>query len=182
MKNKLSKYVPAGLNPEKEIYFFLWGLFFSFLFSVGCPNRCYQLRTFLIKDFATEPSGTGAAIYLGAFHTKAYTFSESLMPDFVAILGNALLGFFILALCMLLLAVYHYSYHFWGSKSIYLMRRLPQHYGLFKRCLALPVAAACLSLLCAFLLLLLYYADYILFTPTQYLPSDQWQKIWSAIL
>ena len=82
------------------------------------------------------------------------------------------------SLCLVLLAAYHYAYHRQGSKSIYLMRRLPSKLELHRRCLTLPIAGILIALLTAFLLLLIYYAVYMNVTPAECLMPGQWQKLW----
>ena len=74
--------------------------------------------------------------------------------------------------------IYHYSYHFKGSKSIYLMRRLPDRWELHRRCLTLPIAMAVFFLLMGFVMLLLFFWAYFAAVPAQYIQPDQWAKIW----
>ena len=104
------------------------------------------------------------------------------MPDFVTLLGHYLIGFLLVALCMLAIVAYHYLYHRQGSKSIYTMRRLPDGMVLHRRCWTLPVLMALASLLAAFVLLMIYYAIYMFVTPDACLTPGQWQKLWSVIL
>jgi amino acid transporter len=104
------------------------------------------------------------------------------MTDFYAILGGALYGFLILALCMPALILYHYAYHYQGSKNIYLMRRLPNRWELHKRCVTLPLLAALICLLSVLVLLCIYLGIYMTATPRECLTPGQWQKIWSVLL
>lgn len=101
------------------------------------------------------------------------------MESFASLMSGVLLGFLIMALTMIPLAVYHYRYHFQGSKSIYLMRRLPSKYDLVRRCLTVPVLGVLLAAVSAFLLICLYYLMYISITPESCLIPGQWQKFWS---
>jgi uncharacterized membrane protein YqhA len=91
-------------------------------------------------------------------------------------------GFLILALCMLALIVYHYAYHYQGSKSIYLMKRLPNRWEMHRRCITLPLLAALICLIAAIAFLLIYFGIYMVFTPKECLTLGQWQKIWSVLL
>lgn len=99
-------------------------------------------------------------------------------PDFVEVLGSSLIFFPLFALGTLLFVVYHYAYHFRHSKSIYLMRRLPDRWELHRRCLTLPVSMALFLLLVGFLLLLCFYWAYCTAIPPSYIQPDQWVKIW----
>ena len=100
------------------------------------------------------------------------------MKDFGYLLDKTFLGFVIVALCMVVLAVWHYAGHYQGSRSIYTMRRLPDRWELHRRCLTLPVLGVLGCLVCAVILLLIFYAIYQNTTPEQCLTPHQWQKLW----
>lgn len=102
----------------------------------------------------------------------------AVMADYKEVLGGALLGFGILALCLAAFIPLHYAYHHQGSKSIYLMRRLPDRWERHRRCWTLPLLGIAACLLAAFLLLAACYAIYMLATPEECLTVGQWQKIW----
>lgn len=102
--------------------------------------------------------------------------SARIVP-FAQIFGHALLGFWIVALCMVLLPLFHYLWHWQGSKSIYLMRRLPRRGELVRRCLAGPAALLALTLLAAALSVLLCMLLYQALTPAGHLPEDPWAGI-----
>lgn len=114
--------------------------------------------------------------------TKRVLLTDAVMPDMGTLIGSALVGFLIIALCMLAMIVYHYAYHLQDSKSIYLMRRLPNRWELHRRCLTLPLLAIVICLLVAVILLLIYYGIYTIATPGECLTPHQWQKIWSVLL
>lgn len=101
-----------------------------------------------------------------------------IMPDFVSILNNYLMGFAVIILYMAALAVYYYAYHYLGSKSVYLMKRLPEHYELLKRCIIFPLAISILCIFAAFMLMSIYFGVYMWITPNECLMPGQWQKIW----
>lgn len=103
--------------------------------------------------------------------------SGVLVPPFPQVLGNALTGFAALALCMPVAAALHYAWHWQGSKSIYLMRRLPQRRELWRRCLAGPLVGAACCALAAGLALLLFFMVYRFQTPEGHLPPDLWAGI-----
>ena len=162
MKKGLERNVPAGIDYRTELRWIGNGLLAGFLFSIGFFTR-FQSN------------------YQALFHWNetGKTLKEyAVMPDFVYVLNYGLAGFLILAVCMILLAAYHYAYHYMGSKSIYLMRRLPDRWALFRRCGTLPAIAVVCCLLAAFILLLCYYGFYMWVTPEACLQPGQWQKIW----
>ena len=78
--------------------------------------------------------------------------------------------------------VFRYLYYYQGSKSIYLMRRLPDRGELYRSCLARPIQRMVLCLVICLAILLISYAYYMKETPTRWLEPDQWQKLWRAIL
>ena len=89
--------------------------------------------------------------------------------------GRALVSFgagcCVTGACMAGLALYHWFYHYQGSKSIYLMRRLPRRSELPVRCLAVPVAGALGAGALAAILLGVYWMVYRLCTPAAALPG-----------
>lgn len=165
MKIDLLRYVPPGVRLQSELRLFAGGMIASCLYSIG----------FLLRYCSAY-----SALQLHVLPSLR-TAAETIMPDFYLLLGSALYGFFIMALCMSSFIVYHYASHFQGSKSIYLMRRLPSRAELHRRCWTLPLLFILLFLLSAALLLVVYYGIYMAFTPTECLTPDQWQKIWSVL-
>lgn len=166
MNTKLRQLAPPGYGLWHEMRVFLWGLCFSILYSVGFVVRFNDARNGLYN-------------FLGG---KKTLLTDVLMPDMGELLGSALAGFLILALCMSATIFFRYAYFWQGSKSIYLMRRLPDKTQLHRRCLVQPLIACGLCLLAAFIMLLLYYGVYMFFTPKECLMPNQWQKLWSVIL
>jgi len=166
LKIDLARHAPLGLDLYMEKQIFHTGMVVSGLFSLG---------------FLFRYSKYWSRLYL-YYETKKVLRTGAIMPDFVEVMGRYLLPFVVLALVMLICSVYHYRHHYRGSKSIYLMRRLPNRWELHRRCLTLPLAAAAICLLTAFALLLLYFAIYMLATPEECLTPGQWQKIWRVLL
>ena len=104
------------------------------------------------------------------------------MPDFIRVLGGKLNYMLILAaLALIIASAIHYAYFHTGSKSIYLMRRLPNRFELHRRCLLMPLIYALAFVLMAAVLLLIYYTVYMNFTPRACLTPNQWQKIWEGL-
>ena len=104
------------------------------------------------------------------------------MPDFYQFLD----GFLILPVVVILYCVVTMLLRFWyyhqGSKSIYLMRRLPDRSVLIRSCVEILFKRILLSLAVMVGMLLLFYLAYWIATPEQYLQPDQWQKLWRWML
>ena len=164
MKIEFSKYVPVGISHREEVQWIGTALLLAFFYS--------------LKFFIAYGQGYNALFYRQ--NSQKIFFQDAYMPDFVVLLGHSLTGFAIIALTMLGLIAYHYAFHYQGSKSIYLMKRLPSRRELWRRCLSIPLTTMLLCLLLSILLLLIYYAFYMLITPAQCLPPAQWQTLWQV--
>lgn len=105
----------------------------------------------------------------------------TMMPDFHEVLDGNLDALFIGAVLALLLAAYYYAYHYQGSRSIYLMRRLPKKYELFKRCIVVPAAASVVLLLTAFFLVPVYFGLYMAFVPQECIVPGQWGRFIASV-
>lgn len=103
----------------------------------------------------------------------------AVMVDFDVLITGRMMGFFAVVAAALGIAASHYFYYFQGSKSIYLMKRLPRKSELWRRCLALPAVIVVFSLGMAFLLTLIYFFIYMRVTPQDCLTANQWAKLWS---
>ena len=150
------KHFPPGMNIEGEKVFFGVGLAISFLYS----------STFLGR-------------YVQAMH-ELYRYSEGTLikgryiENFSKLLGNGLVGFKILAITMLAFAILHYSYFLQGSKSIYLMKRLPDGKELYKRVFAVPLIGFLVCIITSILLCVVYYGIYMMLTPKVWIAPNQW--------
>lgn len=163
MKPDLSRYAPPGINIRTERNFFI-GLLASVTF-------------FSFISFMAKYSASRSSLFVHTMNPKTLI-PGAKIENFTDILGGSLYVFGAAALCMPALIIIHYIYHYKDSRSIYLMKRLPDPFELHKRCLLLPVLAALICIAAAFTALVIYYAVYMNFTPEQCIPPDQWQKIW----
>ena len=156
MKYDLTKYAPAGIPIKNEIRLFFISLGIACIYSMGFLIRYLDARNEL---FETTLTGQKVLII------------SARMPHFSTLIANAFFGFFLAGLLALAASIYHYFFHSQGSKSIYLMKRLPRKWELYKRCFALPGMAILITVLTALLLYLLYYGIYVYFTPSACLPA-----------
>ena len=162
MKPDLSRLYPLGWPWQKELRYTGVALgfaalyaFFRFVFPMQqAINQLYQLQ------------GQKRVLIPGA-----------VVPPFPALYQGAAAGFVLVVLCLILLPIFQYRWHYQGSRSIYLMRRLPRRWDLARRCLAGPALELVCTALCALAMLLLCFLWYWLFTPAGHLPEDVWAGI-----
>lgn len=162
---------PPGMSMKQEICFLLIGLGASFLYSLVFFAQFARARESLY-----EVIGGKRVLKDGA-----------IMEDFADLIGDTpidsvFLGFFFVAICMLGYIIYHYAYYRQGSKSIYLMKRLPKRSEIHRRALTLPFLAMLSCIVIAFAVMMIYFAFYMLATPEACLAPNQWQKIWRNVL
>ena len=163
MKRKLdlSKLLPPGLSARSELgalltVVILTAVGYGFGYLIRLFDAYGNLFTYRMGE---RVLGDGA-----------------LMPTFLELFEGRLDGLLLLIVCLPLLAVYHYIYHYQGSKSIYLMRRLPNRLTLHRRCWTVPVLAAVGLLLLAGVLFLLDLGLYYWITPQECLPLQSFGR------
>lgn len=152
-------YVPAGCSWQNELRAACAGLVCSFLFALLRFGTVLSTRLDEL-DYAVH-------------------YYNTVIADFTDVFSGCLLGFYVMAIAAVPWAVIHYNYHFKGSKSIYLMRRLPKKNELWKRCITFPASCAVLAGIGAFLTTLLCFCIYLLAVPDAALQPGQWEKLWS---
>ena len=81
----------------------------------------------------------------------------------------------------LVFLLWHYAYHYQGSRSVYLMRRLPDRWEYHRRCLAIPAATVAATAVLLAGSLALFYGAYMLFTPAACVVPGQWAEIWRVL-
>ena len=171
MKTELNRLVPPGFDWGTELKWSISGLAGSLVLSLML--FFFEYGKYYSRLFRNE-------VVEG--RVQRVLIEGAVMPDFASFAPQAMYGFAIVATSAILWAILHYSYHYRGSRSIYLMRRLPCGMELHLRCLTLPVCLVLVSLALGFVFLLLYYWYYMARTPDVCLMPDQWAKLWNAIL
>ena len=165
MRNKwesLSRLFPMGWPWQNEIILTAAALGLSTLTAMGL--------------FMSRFTPALDDLYQRAYGQEPVLIPGKLVPPYPQVLGNALLGFGLVALCLILLPIGHFLWHRWGSRSDYLMRRLPRRQELAKRCVtgsALLLVITALTGLVMFGLLFLWYQAA---TPAGHLPPDMWAR------
>lgn len=159
-RTELSRYTPPGIDPLFELKFFLCGIICSAL---------YSLFGYLIRLFAS--------LHILYDYDSHELIKGAMMTDFNLLIESLFTGFTITAVCMMALIIYHYAYHTHLSRSIYLMKRLPNSFEMHRRCISLPIATAFLCAVCVFLLIVLYFLFYLIVVPKECLAPDQIIKL-----
>lgn len=147
----MEQYVPPGISLAQEIAYWKLAMIGSTLWSMLFLIQYLNSRSALYKTVAG----------------KRVLIEGAMMPSFEDLITGKMEVFYLVIIYCIIIAVYHYFYHYQGSKMMYLMRRLPNKWEVHIRCLSLPVCAAVIAVIEALVLKMLYYAVYILFTPSQ---------------
>lgn len=162
MDKYLDKLFPPGYDREKE----LRQLIVRFIIAV--------LNSF--RFFIAYHAAYDDLFYYDMLHYNATgELEKTLIPGavilpFKEIVGYSFIFFVVFALTLLAAAGQHYWYYLKGSKSIYLVRRLPERYYTLKTCLGVTTIGIGLMLLTVGLLLGIFYLVYIFVTPAGCLP------------
>ena len=142
-----------------------------------CLTLCF---CFSLGFFASFQSAK-AQLYDVLLDRTLVLIPGAVMPDFCDIVLGHMKLFPAAWAASIFLACVNYAYHFQGSKSIYLMRRLPRKSELYRRCLAFPLIFATAALLLAALLMMLYLLYYMAATPAKCLAPNQFSKLLAAL-
>lgn len=156
MKIDWTKYDPPGMDTSKEQAFFVCGLICCFFYTVLGYLNAYGDE---YRDLF---------IHMGV--QKKILRPERTIAPFGEILGNRLMVYVILAVCMFVAVAIRYAYYRQGSRSEYLMRRLPDGGLFYRTCWVRPLLRMGLSLLAALVSLAVFYGIYVLVTPAVCLP------------
>jgi len=102
------------------------------------------------------------------------------VPPLNEIWEHSLLGFWGMVILAVGDAVSNYRYFFTESRSIYLMRRLPDRLEFHRRCLSLPLLELTGGLIFCLLLAGLFILLYLHTLPASVLPEDFTFTLWRA--
>ncbi len=146
MKNKLQEYLPIGMDTRKMIkkvlVIYIVPIIYSMQYIIAfCNARIDQIKI---------SKRMGGVVP---------------MEEFPQLVGNSFFVFPFAIIGMLAIIWPMYAYHFQGSKSIYIMKRIPDPKELRRRILTIPLVSAIGCLITGILLWGLYYGIYIIFSP-----------------
>ena len=147
----MDAYMPLGIASAKEVALYVGAMTAAICWSF----------TFILK-YVSERS----QLY-HIYKSQKVLIDGAKMPYFKELIDGTLDMFVFTILLMVVLIGYHYFYHYQGSKSIYLMKRLPDKWELHKRCLTIPVLAILTTLIVMGIFCLAYYGIYLYCTPQQ---------------
>lgn len=154
---KMEKWVPPGVDVVNELKLCLIGLGAAVGYSTS----------FLVKYITARSE-------LFEWTLKGTMIKEGeKIPYFYQLLDAGMDcsdGFCVLFVVLVWMMLYHYCTYYQGSKSIYLMKRLPDKWELYKRCVHLPLVAIVVEFITIAGVMSLYYGIYLVFTPQQCLP------------
>ena len=163
MKLDRTRYFPVGYDPEQELQWTLFGMIAGTFCSLIFPVRYFQE----LQSLYRYEQETGEIIFIASF------------PELIRF---CFLGFWITVFLLLGFAASHYVYHAQGSRSLYLMRRLPDRWELARRCLAFPLAGIAACALAAGLLLVIYASIYVFVTPERFIHPAFGGSVWRALI
>lgn len=156
MKEKRwNQYTPVGISMKMELKRGLTGLFLAVLYSFSFLLKYMDARSYLFE---------------WSSRAEKVIIRDAKIKGFYELLEGSFDGFLVFIVIMAGLIIYHYAYHYQGSKSIYLMRRLLDPLELHRRCLVFPIVSVVTAVITALILWVFYYGIYLFFTPQQCLP------------
>lgn len=150
----LEKYAPLGMNIHSELLWYIVIVILVILESILFLVRYTIARGELYQSYAGE-----MVLIEGAIIEDFAGLTTDLFAEMVIICGVSILHI-----------ITNYMYHYQGSKMVYLMKRLPDKWELHRRCLTLPIAEVVILVVLSLVLRMIYFAIYILCTPSQCLP------------
>lgn len=162
----LDRYFPVGYNWERELDWLTAGFTCSTIYALILYSVRYSTA---LESLYQDPE-------------KKIFYTGAVMADFSQLARGCMLGFLIIIAATVFCVITHYNYHYQGSKSIYLMKRLPAHNELWRRCLIAPIITAILAVIASLLLTLLLFGMYHLTVPEEISSPGQWQKFWRDFL
>ena len=152
MKNrKLSSLAPPGADVKKELKWTVIAITASALRSLFFIRRYLQGYRYSMQCYEYSV-------------TYDVLFAEQ-MPPFGRLISGLFTGFWMVIIGMVILGVFHWRMHFGASRSIYLLRRLPDRKELIRRTIGMPLLGTVIDMAAAVILLLIYYLIYRYVTP-----------------
>ena len=166
MKKRIQKYAPPGMDVDGEILAYASVLVIQIFWCLCFFVSWYMNLMSVMAEVKRHP---GKNLY----------FTMRPLSDF---LNHRLFGISILFLVCVCMVILHFRYFHTESKSIYLMRRLPDGRELYRRCLTLPVLVFMLSLIFGLIYIAICMGFYHLFTPDAVKPASDHFSLWRIFL
>ena len=164
MKAKLEKFFdtlfPPGYDRQKELRLLFVYLLMGIIFSFRCITEYYEAYDGLFVWRSENGFGIEKVVRQGA----------QIVP-FGEIVGYNFMMLWLVVFLLITTPVKHYLYYTKGSKSIYLVRRLPDKRYVWKTCVLGPLIGMGITLAIIGFLRLVYWLIYIGVTPAECLPG-----------
>lgn len=168
MSSRIKDLFPAWCDTRRELLNFMWTLLIvqtAFPLAVFLFIFCNKLNT----------------LYYYRGGTRYMT--GEMMPPFETFCDVERYVFVITVLsCVVLAFRYFRAHRANGSRSDYLMRRLPDRWEFVRRCCAMPCVFAAASVVTFVVMISIFYAVYMLGTPAQCLPEGGGGGFWRGLL
>jgi hypothetical protein len=166
VKKLFLKNMSPGVNGNIEYSIIKVGMIFAIAFS---------FVTFMISY------GFYSSDLYSYINGAAYANENAVMKEFYLIIKPCLNSFKIVLILMLPLMLFNCGFYLVGSKSVYLIKRLPSRFKFVKSCVAAPLMGVLLYLLCALIVVHICYLVYNNATPKTAVLPDQYRNIWIHI-
>lgn len=166
MKKRLNKLVPPGTNLKSEL---------------GIYGIMLGVMVIISFGFLSSYQDAWNGLYMWE-HNRMKLVPGAVITDFDVLIAGKLAGLVLLLLGCALMVALHYMSFYHGSKSIYIMKRIPNPWEIHKRCILLPILCFVVGVLIALGLVYVYFYIYIHNTPVECLPKDITLHIWRSIL
>lgn len=167
MIRKLNRLVPPGINAVPVILLSVAGLILSGFTAFGG-----FLSEFIhFYGQITELDADGKRVFIADSRMQPLTNFNSEFDVFK-----------IYFVCMALVGVYFFFYHFIGARSIYTMRRLRNPLEFYARCLILPVSFTVFGIALVYVLNLIYIEIYLALVPEECMYPWWDANIWRDLL
>ena len=138
MKKKLAKLTPPGSNPKTAVSLFTSGIIIMVLCSLGCPFKIISEN----KEI---------------FYRYGYYYDTGLrLSGFGYYTRGSMVFFWAILLFAIAFSIANYMSFYRETKSIYVMKRIPDGGEMFRRCFLIPLIAVVLALVIAIVLLIIY--------------------------
>lgn len=159
-KPDLSRYIPLGRKSSQPMQ---GGIF---LLVVACLRAVVEL----MDNYLAARDALFETVRVSMIDSHRELIPGAIIQPFSNLVQGSLDFFPLFWLFMAWEVIDCYLYHWKDTRSIYLMRRLPDKWDLHRRCWGRPLIYTAGSIALAAVILLFYFAIYLVFTPAECLP------------
>lgn len=163
---RLDDHVIPGSDGKKELLTYLYAMLILVVLWA---------LTFYISYFNAR------SLLYTLYRGEKVLIKDSVMTPFSVLVKGRFIGTAAYAGLCVFKAAYNLISFRTGSKSIYLMKRLPDRFEAEKRSLIMPFAALVTGLAAALLLFLAFRASYIALTPAGHFPGYDTYSLWRLL-